>query len=115
MREKIRDKERLEHIRDAINRIQNHMPVPSKDNLQKDGLVYYGIVKNIEIMGEAAYKLSLDFKSTHPQTEWDDIEGMRHVLVHEYYQIQPERVLHVVENDLPLLKEQIIRYLSEME
>jgi len=47
-------------------------------------------------------------------TPWEDVEGMRHVLVHDYYNIQPERVLHVIQNDLPSLKVQIEQYLSEM-
>lgn len=115
MREPVRDKERLHHINDAIDRIQSRIPVLSLENLLQDVLVYYGVVKNIEIIGEAVFKLTKEFKEAHPLTAWDDIEGMRHVLVHDYYNIQPERVLHVIENDLPALKSQIEQYLSEME
>lgn len=56
MREKIRDKERLIHILDAINQIQNRTPAISQDNLQSDILLYFGIVKCIEIY-EAQNKL----------------------------------------------------------
>ena len=115
MREQVRDKERLSHIKDAIDRIQSRNPTLSLENLLHDVLVYYGVVKNIEIIGEAVYKLSKEFKESHPMTPWDDVEGMRHVLVHDYYNIQPERVLHVIQNDLPSLKVQIEQYLSEME
>ena len=115
MRESIRDRERLQHILDSINRIHSKAPFLSVESLTQDVLVYYGIVKNIEIIGEAVYKLSTNFKDAHPQTAWDDIEGMRHVLVHDYYQILPERVLHVIINDLPPLKDQIEQYLSEID
>lgn len=115
MREPNRDKERLIHIIEAIDRIQNRIPALDKNNLLQDALVYYGVVKSIEIIGEAVYKLSTNFKDAHPQTAWDDIEGMRHVLVHDYYQILPERVLHVIINDLPPLKDQIEQYLSEID
>lgn len=114
MREQVRDKERLCHIKDAIDRIQCRIPTLSLENLLQDVLVYYGVVKNIEIIGEAVYKLSKEFKETHSMTPWEDVEGMRHVLVHDYYNIQPERVLHVIQNDLPSLKVQIEQYLSEM-
>lgn len=77
-------------------------------------MIYYGVVKNIEIIGEAVYKLSQEFKEEHTMAAWEDIEGMRHVLVHDYYNIQPGRVLPVIENDLPSLKAQIEQYLSEM-
>ena len=115
MREQVRDKERLCHIKDAIDRIQSRIPVLSLENLLQDVLVYYGVVKNIEIIGEAVYKLSKEFKETHPMTPWEDVEGMRHVLVHDYYNIQPERVLHVIQNDLSPLKKQIEQYLSEID
>ena len=115
MREAIRDKERLQHILDSIDRIQNRVPTLDLESLTQDVLIYYGVVKSIEIIGEAVYKLTHDFKNAHPQTAWEDIEGMRHVLVHDYYNILPERVLHVIENDLPPLKAQIEQYLSEMK
>ena len=115
MREAIRDKERLQHILDSIDRIQNRVPTLDLESLTQDVLIYYGVVKSIEIIGEAVYKLTHDFKNAHPQTAWEDIEGLRHVLVHDYYNIFPERVLHVIENDLPPLKAQIEQYLSEMK
>ena len=115
MREVIRDKERLQHILDSIDRIQNRVPTLDLESLTQDVLIYYGVVKSIEIIGEAVYKLTHDFKNAHPQTAWEDIEGMRHVLVHDYYNILPERVLHDIENDLPPLKAQIEQYLSEMK
>lgn len=115
MREKIRDKERLLHIIEAIEKIQNHTPAINQENLKNDALIFYGIVKCIEIIGEAVYKLSSDFKESHPQTAWDDIEGMRHVLVHDYYQIQPDRVWEVISSDLPQLKIQIEQYIAEMK
>ena len=114
MREPIRDKERLQHIIDAIDRIQNRVPALDLESLTQDVLIYYGVVKSIEIIGEAVYKLTHDFKNAHPQTAWEDIEGMRHVLVHDYYNILPKRVLHVITNDLPPLKAQIEQYLSEI-
>ena len=85
----------------------------SFDEVSKDKLTYYGIVKCIEIVGEATYKLSSQFKNTHLNTPWDEIEKMRHVLVHDYYQIDENEVRYVIEDDLPPLLQQITRYLSE--
>ena len=77
--------------------------------------MYFAIVKNIEIIGEASYMLSLDFKDTHPDTNWKVIVAMRHFLVHGYYQVDPEEVWNVIEQDLQPLKEQVEKYLAEME
>lgn len=50
--------------------------------------------------------LSLDFKDAHPDTNWKVIVAMRHFLVHGYYQVDPEEVWNVIEQDLQPLKEQ---------
>lgn len=58
MRESIRDIDRLRHILEQIDSLQALMPELSLDNLDKNKLRYYGIVKMTEIIGEAAYKLT---------------------------------------------------------
>ena len=100
MREPVRDKGRLEHMLDAIDRVLNFMEDKSFDDLSKDKIEYYGLVKCIEIVGEAAYKLSLDFKQANVSTPWAVIEKMRHVLVHDYYMIDENEVKYVIEDDL---------------
>ncbi len=115
MRETIRDKGRLEHIVEAIGRILDFMADKTFEEISKDKLEYYGIVKCIEIVGEATYKLSSQFKIAHPETPWDNIEKMRHVLVHDYYQIDENEVRYVIEDDLRPLQEQINRYISETD
>ena len=103
------------HIVDAIGKVLDFMARANKsfDEISKDTIEYYGIVKCIEIVGEAAYKLSSQFKDSHPDTPWAVIEKMRHVLVHGYYQVNPEDVYGVIQNDLNPLLEQVTRYLSE--
>ena len=86
-----------------------------REDFQKDSVLYFAIVKNIEIIGEASYMLSLDFKDAHPDTNWKVIVAMRHFLVHGYYQVDPEEVWNVIEQDLQPLKEQIEKYISEMQ
>ncbi len=113
MREPVNDKIRLEHMISAIDRILDFMADKSFDDLPKDRIEYYGIVKNIEIIGEAAYKLSSDFKVSNSETPWSVIEKMRHVLVHDYYQIDENEVKYVIEDDLCPLREQIEKYLTQ--
>ena len=115
MRETVRDRDRLEHIVEAIDRILNFADNNTKDNLETDNLKYYGIIKNIEIIGEATYKLTRAFCKEHSETPWEFIAKMRHVLVHDYYQIDPDAVWKVIQEDLPPLREQVARYLSETD
>ena len=68
MRESVRDRDRLEHIVEAIDRILDNTNFKSRDELEADNLRYYGIVKSIEIIGEAAYKLTRSFCREHAET-----------------------------------------------
>jgi len=114
MREPIRDKERLLHIDEAIERLIDG--VSSKvDNIKEGSLEYYGVVKLIEIIGEAVYKLTPEFKDAHSLTPWRQIERMRHVLVHGYYTVGYDFIKEVIETDIPILRHQIRKYLSEMD
>lgn len=58
--------------------------------------------------------LSKEFRESHPEVEWRVIEKMRHVLVHGYYTINPGDLWHTIDEDIPLLKIQIDKILSEM-
>ena len=73
----------------------------------KDKLRYFAVVKNIEIIGEASYMLSLEFKEKNNHILWNDIIRMRHVLVHGYASILPELLWHTALIDVPVLKQQI--------
>lgn len=67
----------------------------------------------VEIIGEAAYMISKEFKETHPQLPWRQIEGMRHILVHGYFSISEEVLWDVIQNDIPSLIPVLESYLLE--
>ena len=113
MRERIKDRGRLEHILNSINILLSNKSRYSLQELTEDYILFYGFVKHVEIIGEAVYMLTKEFKNAHPEVEWDIIEGMRHVLVHGYYTVSPEKVWETVQNDLPILKKQIESLLTE--
>ena len=113
MREPARDKERLQHILEAIQTIEDSRKKYHSQAAEEDPIVYYGFVKHVEIIGEAVYMLSADFKDAHPAVEWASIEGMRHVLVHGYYHIKPKQLWDTIDIDIPQLKPLIEQYLQE--
>lgn len=115
MREQVRDKGRLEHILEAIERVFQFTNGITREDFKKDSILYFAVVKNIEIIGEAAYMLSLEFKESHPATDWKVIIAMRHFLVHGYYQVDPNEVWNVITQDLQPLKNQVIEYLIEFK
>lgn len=115
MRDKDRDKLRLIHIREACERIKSYFPLNAVPILDKKSIEFFGLVKNLEIIGEASYMLTQDFVANHPQTEWNDMIRMRHLMVHGYYHISPEIVKDIVETEIEKLQLQIISYLEEFD
>ena len=113
MRERIRDKERLIHILTAIDNLVDGIKRYTPEQAEKDVIVFYGFVKQLEIIGEATYKLTKEFREEHPDVPWNKMEGMRHVLVHGYFMISPIKVWNVINNDLPTLRPQIVRLIEE--
>lgn len=114
MREPVRDKERVRHILEAIQIIEDSRLKYAGEECTSDPIVYYGFVKHVEIIGEAVYMLSKELKAAHSEIEWTAIEGMRHVLVHGYYQIRPEQLWATIDYDIPILKSAIENLLSEL-
>ena len=115
MREPVRDLGRLHHILEQIDFVTEYVSTHTYDDLLQDRLTQYGLVKCIEIIGEAAYMLSLEFKDSHPDTNWRIIINMRHVLVHGYFNITMPMVWATATTDLPTLRPQIESYIAELE
>lgn len=115
MREPLRDRERLQHMIEAIDRIMRYTDNKSYEDLVNDDMMYYAVVKNIEIIGEAANMLTNDFQDIHPETPWKMVKGMRNYIVHEYFQIDNTVVWDVVTKEFPILHQQITQYLTETD
>ena len=113
MREPERDVSRLEHILAAIDCIEEYIKGINQEQLVADRLRLHATTYNVQIIGEAVYKLTKAFKEHHPQTPWAVIEKMRHILVHDYFRINFDVLWDVVSNDIPLLKPQIKQYIEE--
>lgn len=114
MREKPRDKGRLMHILQAIDNIEEFTQGVEYEDFLSNKLLFYAIVKNVEIVGEAVYMLTNEFKEKHSELPWIDIAAMRHVLVHDYYNITPARVWDTVTNDLVELRNHVEAYIADM-
>ncbi|MBP3512548.1 MAG: DUF86 domain-containing protein [Prevotella sp.] len=115
MRERIKDVTRLYHIRKSIDNVLEFMDGKTYDSLMTDKLLFYGVVKNIEIIGEASNMLTKEFRDRHAEQPWQDIIDMRHVLVHGYYTVSPRFIWDTYTNDLLPLRESIARYIAEIE
>ena len=115
MREKLRDKGRLEDIITYSDNVMKLIEGFSLETFEADMRTYYAVMKNVEIVGEAAYMLTKEFKDAHRQTVWPVVEGMRHILVHGYASINANTLFDTAVNGIPELRSQIEQYLSETD
>ena len=115
MRERARDKGRLEDIIEYSNHVTQFMEGVSFEELTSNNLLFYAVMKNVEVVGEAAFMLTKAFKAAHPKTPWKMIESMRHILVHDYTNIIPRILWGTATNDIPELRKQVETYLNETD
>jgi len=80
------DRARLMDMMEAMREIEKYA-VFGKDRFLKDELVRTYIIYHLQVLGEAAYKLSPELRAKHTEVPWPKVLGMRHVLVHDYFRI----------------------------
>lgn len=110
------DRERLSDMLEAIYKIEQYINTETgKAVLPDNELVEVWIVHHLQIIGEAASRISNELREKYPEVAWGGMIGMRHVLVHGYFETDTEIVWKVVQNDLPMLKAQIQKILTDLK
>ena len=96
------DEERLDDIRAAISRCiayREHL-----DSSELGSMAYDAVLRNLAVIGEAVKSLPDEFKEKHATTPWASIAGLRNVVVHEYFRVNPDLIRDILDNQLaPLL------------
>jgi len=106
--------ERLRNIQEAISNITKYT-YQGRERFDQDELVQTWVILHLEIIGEAARAIPLDFKDQHPEILWTQIDRVRDTLVYIYFDIDIDMVWSVVEDDLPTLKAAVKAILNEKE
>ena len=114
MRETNRDIDRLRHIDECIEHINDYLKGKSFQDMRANIMCYHAVVYNIMIIGEAANLLTKEFRDKHQEVPWRDIVDMRNALVHGYINTNDTLIWDTYTNDLPLLKKQIAQYIAEL-
>ncbi len=115
MREQIRDIQRLKHILDAIQNIEIFTKESNYDSFLENKMLQFAVVKNFEIIGEAAYRITKELQKRNTQIQWELIIKFRHVLVHDYYNIDLSTVWRAIHDKLNLLKKDIQLLIENIE
>lgn len=97
----------LEDMWEAVERIRQYTAGMSQEGFLQDQRTSDAVVRNLEIIGEAANRLPGDFKERHSDCEWEQIVGLRHRIVHDYFGIDLRIVWRIVQKDLPAFQVQL--------
>jgi len=98
---------RLRHMLDAAREIRSFIKGRSEDDLKRDRILTLALVKEIEIIGEAASKVSQEAREQIPDIEWRDVIGMRNRLIHVYFEIDEDILWDTILYDIPKLIEEL--------
>ncbi len=103
----------LEDILRSIQRIEKYIRGLTYRQFQKDQMLLDAVIRNLEIIGEAAGNLPQDIKKRSPAIEWKKLSGLRNILIHEYFGVDREILWDIISNKIPELKKAITGPLSK--
>ena len=104
--------ELIRHIEKETNYILRVMFHKTCDEFYKDDTLTRATSRALEIIGEASKKVSIEFKSMHPEIEWKKIARMRDKLIHHYEGIDYEIIWETIQDDIPELHFQVTEILK---
>ena len=103
----------LEDMLEAAGRVEKYIGSMSEDEFYSDTKTFDAVIRNLEIIGEAAKNVSSEVKDKTLDIEWKKIAGLRDILIYEYFGIDQEIVWDVVKNKIPALIESLRRLRSK--
>ena len=114
MKGQLSDKARLNHILDAINAIEEYTTGVSFEDFTQSSEKTFATVKQFEIIGEAANRISDETRNLDKEIEWSKIIGLRNILIHDYYIIDHSIIWEIIEDELIKLKTQIKKLINQI-
>jgi uncharacterized protein with HEPN domain len=105
----------LADILDSCNKILSFSENLSKSELIADAKTYDAVVRNLEIIGEAAKHISDDTRKQLPDIQWRKIAGMRDILTHDYFGIDNDILWDIVKNKIPQLQRILNEFLTNQQ
>jgi uncharacterized protein with HEPN domain len=104
---------RIEDILEAIERIRRYTSGMTEVQFVADDRTVDAVIRNLEIVGEAAKRVPAQICERHPEIPWSRMTEMRNILVHEYHSVDPTIVFDSARHDLPPLLGPLRNLLNE--
>lgn len=104
---------RLEDITESLELIFEYVRDIDSDSWESDRKTIDAVIRNIEIIGEAATSMPEDIKEQYPDIPWHQMIGMRNILIHEYFGVDIDVLWRTIQVDLPILLTKVRKILEE--
>ena len=101
------DLNRVRHMREATREAIGFARERRRTDLDRDRMLLLSLVKALEMIGEAASKVTVETRDSFPEIPWSEIVAMRNLLIHVYFDINAEIVWQTVIDDLPALERKL--------
>lgn len=98
---------RIEDIIEALDRIFHYVKDLNYDGWMKDQKTIDAVIRNLEIIGEAAANVPQETQDLYVDIPWYQMKGMRNILIHEYFGVDNDVLWNTIKKDLPILKEKL--------
>lgn len=108
MKGRFSDRQRIEHVLDAITEIEQYTQGQTLIEFSQDSMMRFACIKQIEIIGEACNHIDVSIREAFPEIEWRNIVGLRNLLIHEYFGVDTILIWDVITTNIPQLKEQLL-------
>jgi len=115
MRDKIADKQRLQHILKAISELESFVKGVTFEAFSQNRMMQQACVSNLMIIGEATGHLTIDIKEKYNSVDWVRIRGLRNIIVHEYFKVDIPLVWQIIHTNLYKLKTVCEQALKDIE
>jgi len=101
----------FEDMLDAILNIEEYVGNTGFEEFRKSKLVRDAVIRNLEIIGEAAKNIPKEIKEEHSEIQWREIAGLRDILIHRYFDVNIRILWDVIKDKLPYLKKEVSKIL----
>lgn len=97
----------LRHMKDAAEAVSTYASIHNFDQFAISEWDQAAAIRNLEIIGEAATNISVEYRKEHSTISWQDIIDFRNVAIHDYMEVDINIVWNIIQNDIPPLIDQL--------